>query len=137
MSIAKATVTGTVYREPREYSTSNDVTIFEIILALKDRDNDILLRVLSKKRALEDVVKSLNKNDLILVDGRLQINTVKTENGAEKKVFEIDANAIEKIGAVSSDSAYSNPDFGTEENIVSFAETSGANELIGEEEIPF
>ena len=137
MSIAKATVTGTVYREPREYSTSNDVTIFEIILSLKDRDNDILLRVLSKKRALEDVVKSLNKNDLILVDGRLQVNTVKTENGAEKKVFEIDANTIEKIGAVSSDSRFSNPDFGTEENIVSFAETSGANELIGEEEIPF
>lgn len=137
MSIAKATVTGTVYREPREYSTSNDVTIFEIILSLKDRDNDILLRVLSKKRALEDVVKSLNKNDLILVDGRLQVNTVKTENGAEKKVFEIDANTIEKMGAVSSDSTYSNPDFGTEENIVSFAETSGANELIGEEEIPF
>ena len=137
MSIAKATVTGTVYREPREYSTSNDVTIFEIILSLKDRDNDILLRVLSKKRILEDVVKSLNKNDMILVDGRLQVNTVKTENGTEKKVFEIDANTIEKMGAGSSDSTYSNPDFGTEENIVSFADTSGANELIGEEEIPF
>lgn len=137
MSIAKATVTGAVFREPREYSTQNDVTIFEIILCLKDRDNNILIRVISKKRALEDVVKSLNKNDMILVDGRLQVNTVKTENGVEKKVFEIDANSIEKMGSVSVDSAYSNPDFGTEENIVSFGEASGANELIGEEEIPF
>ena len=74
---------------------------------------------------------------MILVDGRLQVNTVKTENGVEKKVFEIDANSIEKMGSVSVDSAYSNPDFGTEENIVSFGEASGANELIGEEEIPF
>ena len=136
MSIAKATVTGTVYREPREFSTSNDVTIFEIILCMKDRDNDMLIRVISKKRALEDVVKSLNKNDYILVDGRLQVNTVKTENGAEKKVFEIDANTIEKMGETSN-ASYSNPDFGTEENIVSFGTTDGANELIGEEEIPF
>lgn len=136
MSIAKATVTGTVYREPREFSTSNDITIFEIILCMKDRDNDMLIRVISKKRALEDTVKSLNKNDYILVDGRLQVNTVKTENGTEKKVFEIDANTIEKMGAVSSQ-AFSNPDFGTEENIVSFGSSEGANELIGEEEIPF
>ena len=136
MSIAKATVTGTVYREPREFSTSNDVTIFEIILCMKDRDNDMLIRVISKKRALEDVVKSLNKDDYILVDGRLQVNTVKTENGTEKKVFEIDANTIEKMGAVSSDT-FSNPDLAQEENIVSFGETNGANELIGEEEIPF
>jgi len=135
MSIAKATVTGTVYREPREYSTQNDVTIFEIILCMKDRDNDMLIRVLSKRRALEDVVRSLNKNDMILVDGRLQINTVKTENGAEKKVFEIDANAIEKMG-VTSESSSSNSDFGTEEAIVSFGETE-ANELVNEEEIPF
>ena len=136
MSIAKATVTGTVYREPREFSTSNDVTIFEIILCMKDRDNDMLIRVISKKRALEDVVKSLSKNDYILVDGRLQINTVKTENGTEKKVFEIDANAIEKMGETSNVS-YSNPDFNADENIVSFGTPDGANELIGEEEIPF
>lgn len=136
MSIAKATVTGTVYREPREYSTQNDVTIFEIILCMKDRDNDMLVRVISKKHSLEDTVKSLSKNDMILVDGKLQINTVKTENGTEKKVFEIDANAIEKMGAAS-DSSYSNSDFSTEGNIVSFGEAEGANELIGEEEIPF
>ena len=136
MSIAKATVTGTVYREPREYSTQNDVTIFEIILCIKDRDNDMLIRVISKKRALEDVVKSLNKNDMILVDGRLQINTVKTENGAEKKVFEIDANAIEKMGAVS-ESSYSGSTSMSDESIVSFGDSDGANELIGEEEIPF
>ena len=34
--------------------------------------------------------------------------------------------------------AYSNPDFGTSENIVSFgSDDSMSNELIGEEEIPF
>ena len=136
MSIAKATVTGTVYREPREFSTSNDITIFEIILCMKDRDNDMLIRVISKKRALEDVVKSLSKNDYILVDGRLQVNTVKTETGAEKKVFEIDANSIEKMGAISSE-AFSSPNLGAEENIVSFGSSEDANELIGEEEIPF
>jgi single-stranded DNA-binding protein len=103
---------------------------------MKDRDNDMLIRVISKKRVLEDVVKSLNKNDMILVDGRLQINTVKTENGTEKKVFEIDANAIEKMG-VTSESSYSGSDSLGDESIVSFGDSDGANELIGEEEIPF
>ncbi|MBO7672157.1 single-stranded DNA-binding protein [bacterium] len=135
MSIAKATVTGTVYREPREFSTANDITIYEIILCMNDRDNNILIRVISKRLALESVVKSLKKNDLILVDGRLQVNTVKTENGTEKKVFEIDANAIEKIGGSSANSS-SNSDFANEESIVSFGETE-ANELVNEEEIPF
>lgn len=134
MSIAKATVTGTVYREPREFSTQNDITIYEIILRMNDRDSNILLRVISKRLALEPVVKSLKKNDLILVDGRLQVNTF-TDNGTEKRIFEIDANAIEKIGE-SSESSFSASDSLSSESIVSFGETE-ANELLNNEEIPF
>lgn len=134
MSIAKATVTGTVYREPREFSTQNDITIYEIILRMNDRDSNILLRVISKRLALEPVVKSLKKNDLILVDGRLQVNTF-TDNGTEKRIFEIDANAIEKIGE-SSESSLSDSNSLSSESIVSFGETE-ANELVNEEEIPF
>ena len=80
------------------------------------------------------MVSTLEKNDKVLVDGRLQIATVQAGDGSEKRIYEIDANAIEKL----SGSTFSNSDFGTSEGIVSFgADDSMANELIGEEEIPF
>ena len=68
----------------------------------------------------------------MLVEGRLQTNNVKNENGTERKIFEIDANAIELMGAASS---VSSSDFS--EDIVKFSDTEMSDELIGEDEIPF
>ncbi len=133
MSIAKAVVTGTVYRAAEKRFTQNDVAVSSFVLNIGTRD-ELLVRVISKRKNLDDIVSSLEKNDKVLVDGRLQIATVQAGDGSERRIYEIDANAIEKMSGGSA-ATFSNPDFGTSENIVSFG--ADTNELIGEEEIPF
>jgi single-stranded DNA-binding protein len=129
MSVAKTVVTGTVYRTPEKRFTQNNVAVSDFVLDIGD---GVLLRVLSKRTFLEDIVNSTTKGDALLVEGRLQVATVKTEDGSERKIFEIDANTIEKMSGGAAPSSK----FGTEE-IVKFESDDFSNELIGEDEIPF
>ena len=131
MSLAKSVVTGTVYRAPEKRFTQNNVAVSGFVLNIGDRD-EILMRVVSKRTSLDEVVSSISKGDRVLVEGRLQTATVKMDDGSEKRIYEIDANAIEKMGA----SSVSSSDFGTEE-IVKFESDDMSGELINEDEIPF
>lgn len=131
MSLAKSVVTGTVYRAPEKRFTQNNVAVSGFVMNIGDSE-EILLRVISKRQFLDDVVSSLSKGDRVLVEGRLQTETVKMDDGSDKKIFEIDANTIEKMGGTST----SNANFGTEE-IVKFESDDLSNELINEDEIPF
>ena len=131
MTIAKAVVTGTVYRAPEKRFTSNDVAIWAFVLDIGEKD-ETLLRVISKKNALDQVVSSFNKGDRVLVEGRLQIANAKMDDGSERKIYEIDANTIEKMTGGAA--APKNTDNG---EIVKFAQEEFSDELIGEDEIPF
>lgn len=131
MSLAKSVVTGTVYRAPEKRFTQNNVAVSGFVLNIGDRD-EILMRVVSKRTSLDEVVSSISKGDRVLVEGRLQTATVKMDDGSEKRIYEIDANTIEKMG----ESSASNSDFGTEE-IVKFESDDVSGELINEDEIPF
>jgi single-strand DNA-binding protein len=131
MSLAKSVVTGTVYRAPEKRFTQNNIAVSGFVLNIGESE-EILIRVISRRQALDDVVSSLSKGEKVLVEGRLQTETVKMDDGSEKKIFEIDANTIEKMGETSS----SNPNYGTEE-IVKFESDDLSNELINEDEIPF
>ena len=94
----------------------------------------MLLRVVVRRTALDEVVSAISKDDRVLVEGRLQITTVKSDTGAERRIFEIDANTIEMMGAgatVGVSAASSSSD------IVKFSNEEFADELIGEDEIPF
>ena len=97
----------------------------------------MLLRVISRRTALDEVVSGLNKGDKVLVEGRLQTNAVKMDDGTEKRIFEIDAATIEPFngGGVSVSSSESS-NFGTEE-VVKIESDDFSKELIGEDEIPF
>lgn len=133
MALAKAVVTGFVFRAPEKRFTQNNVPVSSFVLNIGERE-EMLLRVIVRRTALDEVVSSISKDDRILVEGRLQITTVKNENGAERKIFEIDANTIEMMGAgapVAAASSSSNSD------IVKFSQDEFADELIGEDEIPF
>ena len=114
MSIAKAVVTGTVYRAPEKRFTQNNVAVSAFVLDMGDRE-EMLIRVISKRQILDEIVDTLNKGDRVLVEGRLQTAVVKMDDGSEKRIYEIDATTIEKMGETSSSSAK----FGTEE-IVKF-----------------
>lgn len=133
MSLAKAVVTGTIYRAPEKRFTSNDVAIWAFTLDIGERE-ETLIRVISKKAVLDGIVSSFSKGDKVLVEGRLQINSAKMDDGSERKIYEIDANTIESMGAGSA-SASSRPTDNGE--IVKFAQEEFTDELIGEDEIPF
>ena len=134
MALAKAVVTGSVFRAPEKRFTQNNVPVSSFVLNIGERE-EMLLRVIVRRTALDEVVSTISKDDRILVEGRLQITTVKNDNGAERRIFEIDANTIEMMGAgapvvMASTSSSS-------EDIVKFSNEEFADELIGEDEIPF
>jgi len=132
MSIAKSVVTGTVYRTPEKRFTQNNIAVSDFVLDIGDREQ-MFIRVVSRKTALDEVVSSITKGERVLVEGRLQTATAKMDDGSEKKIYEIDANTIEKMGE---GSVSSNSNYGTEE-IVKFESDDMSNELINEDEIPF
>lgn len=131
MSIAKAVVTGTVYRTAEKRFTQNNVAVSAFVLNISDRE-ETLLRVISKRQALEEVVDSIAKGDRVLVEGRLQTATVKMDDGSEKRIYEIDANTIEKMSGEIAQTGVS-----SSEDIVKFESDDLSNELISEDEIPF
>lgn len=97
MSIAKSVVTGTVYRTPEKRFTQNNIAVSDFVLDIGDREQ-MFIRVVSRKTALDEVVSSITKGERVLVEGRLQTATAKMDDGSEKKIYEIDANTIEKNG---------------------------------------
>ena len=133
MSLAKAVVTGSVFRAPEKRFTQNNVPVSSFVLNIGDRE-EMLIRVVVLRASLDEVVSSLGKGDKVLVEGRLQITTVKNENGNERKIYEIDASTIETMAPASGVSASSN---NSSEDIVKFSQEEFSDELIGEDEIPF
>lgn len=137
MTLAKAVVTGSVFRAPEKRFTQNNVPVSSFVLNIGERE-EMLLRVIAKRQSLDEVVSEITQNERVLVEGRLQITTVKSDSGAERKIFEIDANTIERMGAgAPTPSSSSSSSSSSSEDIVKFSQEEFSNELIGEEEIPF
>lgn len=131
MSLAKAVVTGSVFRAPEKRFTQNNIPVSSFVLNIGDRE-EMLIRIVVRRASLDDVVSAISKDDRVLVEGRLQITTVKNDAGAERRIFEIDANTIEMMGAGASTPAAS-----SDKDIVKFSQEEFSDELIGEDEIPF
>lgn len=136
MTIAKAVVTGIVYKEPKTGFTANNVAVSSFVLNIGTQD-ETLVRVISKRQSLENIVSNLTKNQKVLVEGRLQCGISKTDDGGEKKVFEIEAATIELMGA-------GNVPASTQESgdILKFGEMetpadAGNEVLMDDEEVPF
>ena len=72
MTLAKAVVTGYVYRNPEKRFTQNNVSVSAFVLNIGDKD-EMLIRVISKRTALNDIIDDISKGDKVLVEGRLQI----------------------------------------------------------------
>lgn len=135
MSLAKAVISGTVYRAPEKRFTSNNVPITAFAMNISENE-ETLVRVLAKGNLAQTVEETVQKNDRIVVEGRLQNNTVKSEDGTEKRIVEIDAFAIEKL-AGSSSSAPISSSSKSPDSLVQFGQDDFSDDLIGEDEIPF
>ena len=132
MALAKAVVTGSVFRAPEKRFTQNNVPVSSFVLNIGERE-EMLIRVVVRRTALDEVVSAISKDDRVLVEGRLQITTVKSDTGAERRIFEIDASTIEMMSAGVSVGASTS----SNSDIVKFSNDEFADELIGEDEIPF
>ena len=133
MSLAKAVISGTVYRAPEKRFTSNNVPITAFAMNISETE-ETLVRVLAKGNLAQTIEESVNKGDRVIVEGRLQNNTVKSEDGSEKRIVEIDAFAIEKLAGSSAVSAASSK---SPDSLVQFGQSDFSDDLIGEDEIPF
>lgn len=133
MSLAKAVISGTVYRAPEKRFTSNNVPITAFAMNISETE-ETLVRVLAKGNLAQTIEETVVKGDRIVVEGRLQNNTVKNEDGSEKRIVEIDAFAIEKLAGSSTASTVSSK---SPDSLVQFGQDDFSDDLIGEDEIPF
>jgi single-stranded DNA-binding protein len=133
MSLAKAVISGPVYRAPEKRFTSNNVPISAFAMNISETE-ETLVRVVAKGNLAATVEETVVKGDRVVVEGRLQNNTVKSEDGSEKRIVEIDAFAIEKLAGSSTSTPSSSK---APDSIVQFGQDDFSDDLIGEDEIPF
>ena len=138
MSLAKAVVTGIVYKTPKTGFTQNNVAVSSFVLNIGTQD-EILVRVISKRQSLEEVLSSLSKNQKVLVEGRLQNGISKMDDGTEKRVFEIEAATIELMGGSSSatNNVSEDGDILTFGEMESSSPEGNTDVLMDDEEVPF
>ena len=136
MTLAKAFVTGVVVKAPEKRFTQNDMAIAGFTINI-DSNNETLLRVVAFGNLADVISSTVSAGDSVAVEGRLQANTYKLPNGKDKKIFEISANAVEKISGNTSNIATNSISQSKEESIVSFNQDEIAQDLIDEDEIPF
>lgn len=136
MTLAKAVVTGIVYKTPKTGFTQNNVAVSSFVLNIGTQE-ETLVRVISKRQSLDEIVQNLSKNQKVLVEGRLQNGVSKMDDGTEKKVFEIEASTIELMGAGSTDASSSE-----DGDILTFGDMEASADantdvLMDDEEVPF
>ena len=133
MTLAKIVVTGKVVKNPEKRFTQNNLAITSLIVDINPQE-ETLVRVSAIGAIADRVADTVKMNDSVIVDGRLQMETVKTTNGKERKVATINASNIEKI---SGDSSSSQAAVKKEEPVVQFSTEDIAEDLIDPDEIPF
>ena len=133
MTLAKIVADGVVVKAPEKRFTQNNLAITNLTVNLSGSE-ETLVRVVAKGNLAQTVEETVLKGDRVIVEGRLQNNTVKSEDGSEKRIVEIDAFAIEKLAgsSTSTPSVSKSPD-----SLVQFGQSDFSDDLIGEDEIPF
>ncbi|HIQ89729.1 TPA: single-stranded DNA-binding protein [Candidatus Galligastranaerophilus faecipullorum] len=134
MTLAKVFITGKVVKNPEKRFTQNDLPITSFTIDANPQD-ETLVRVFIVGNSAETVEQTVKMGDSVLVEGRLQTNTVKTTSGKDKKIFEINASTVEKISGTSAQSPQSTA--AKESNLVQFSTEEMSEDLIDEDEIPF
>ncbi|MBQ9246848.1 single-stranded DNA-binding protein [bacterium] len=134
MSLARAVLSGTVYRKPEKRFTGNDIPVTTFTVNIDEREQS-LIRVVARGNNADAVESSVSKGDKIVIEGRLQMSTFKNEDGTEKKVMELDLSSFEVVTSTTSSETKTSA---KSEEVVKFGEVEMNNDvLIGEEEIPF
>jgi single-strand DNA-binding protein len=105
MSFAKVMLSGTVASEPEKRFTPNNHAVTSFYLAVEMQGNTnrpggnepFTVKVTCWRNLAEAVETQLHKDDSILVEGKLLINSFQTQDGVQKKLFEVEAVSIDKL----------------------------------------
>lgn len=141
MALAKIVVDGVVVKAPEKRFTQNNLPITSFTMDINPTD-ETLIRVFVMGNMAERTADTVNAGDRVIVEGRPQIEALKTGDGKEKRVVEINASLVEKIGegapvaATASKPAPAKAPAKTKE-IVQFSDDEIVEDLINEDEIPF
>jgi len=138
MALAKAVISGFVKRDPQITTTQNnmDLKIATFPVTVEDNQDD-LLRVVAFGNLADSVEKSVRNGNKVVVEGQLRTYVGKDINGQDQKTLELRLSSIEIVsgGAVSAPAQSSST---KSSEVVKFSETEEfAEDLIGDEEIPF
>lgn len=152
MTLAKITVTGKITKAPEKRFTQSNIALTSFVIAVSDSfsQDETLVRVMAWGNLADRAADSVKEGDCVLVDGRLQTANVKTSNGRERRIFEINASSVEKIilaegvqadnfNRMQNSAPVSAPVQNAPKNsdIVQFAVDEISEDLIDEDEIPF
>ena len=136
MSLSKAVIQGIVVREPEKRFSSNNVAVSNFTINITpNNDEASLLRVIALGRLAETVADNVKKGAMVVVDGQLQTNTVKSQTGEERKIVELQASNVELMGSGAA-SIKEKPQ-SMQEEILQLSDEDFSDELIGDDEIPF
>jgi len=136
MSISRIAVTGKVVRNPEKRFTENNLTITSFSINIGEESEEKLVRVRAIGKLGETVADSVQKGSIVVIEGRLQTATVKTDAGVEKKIVEISANGVEVVSGASAASVAPAKETPSAAEDIDFDDVN-VDELIGEDEIPF
>lgn len=107
MSLSKAVLSGRVIRPPEKRFTPNtNVAVTEFAIAVDSaprQDGSVEsypVKVIAWRDLAERLSQELKKGDLVAVDGRLQINAYTNSEGLRRREFEIEAVAVDNLGAL-------------------------------------
>ena len=131
MSLAKAVLSGTVYRNPEKRFTGNNIPVTSFTLLIDEKEQSII-RVIVRGNLADTVENAISKGDKIVAEGRLQMVGIQADDGTERKVMELDLSSFETLNSSQPSSSSS-----ASKEVVEFAGVEENDILIGEEEIPF
>ncbi len=104
MSFARAVVSGTLTSDPEKRFTPNNHAVTSFTLAVpvtaggKNANTDpSQVKITCWRGLAEAVVEQLRKGDAVVVEGKLMMNSFQTQDGVQKKLFEIEAVSINKL----------------------------------------
>ena len=105
MSFAKAVISGTVVADPEKRFTPNNHAVTNLTVAVENgggfnragSNDPFLVKVTCWRGVAEAVAEQLRKGDHVLVEGKLMLNSYQTQDGIQKKSFELEAISVEKL----------------------------------------
>ena len=132
MSLSKAVLQGKIIRKPEKRFSSNNVAVTTFAIDISPNEDESIIRVVTLGKTAELAEQKLSQGVSVIVEGRLQTNTIKTADGEEKKIVELDAQNFEIVGG-----AGISKDTSKDEDILQLSDEDFSDDLIGEDEIPF